>query len=127
MQRSVRGATTISSDSRNEVLEATAELLNEIIKQNSVNHADIVNIVFTATDDISSEFPAVAAREIGLTSIPLLDCQQMSCDNSLALCIRVMLTYNTAKQQGDINHIYLRKAKKLRPDLLTSVIKIKGY
>ena len=127
MQRSVRGATTISSDNRDEVLEATAELLNEIIEQNNINNADIVNILFTATDDIRSEFPAVAAREIGLTSIPLLDCQQMKCDNALALCIRVMLTYNTAKQQGDIKHVYLREAKKLRPDLLTSVIKIKGY
>ncbi len=114
MQRSVRGATTISSDSRDEVLEATAELLNEIIKQNSIYHADIINIVFTATDDIRSEFPAVAAREIGLTSIPLLDCQQMKCDNALALCIRVMLTYNTAKQQGDIKTYIPSRSKKIK-------------
>ncbi len=118
MQRSVRGATTISSDNRHEVLEATTELLKKVIEQNDIYHADIVNILFTATSDIRSEFPAVAARDIGLTSIPLIDCQQMSCDNALALCIRVMLTYNTMKQQGDIKHIYLREAKKLRPDLL---------
>ena len=118
MQRSVRGATTIDSDSRKEVLEATTELLKEIIEQNSIEHTDIVNIVFTTTDDVRSEFPAVAARHLGLTSIPLLDCQQMKCDNALVLCIRVMLTYNTMKEQGDIKHIYLREAKKLRPDLL---------
>ena len=118
MQRSVRGATTIECDSRKEVLDATTELLKEIIEQNSVDHTDIVNIVFTVTDDIRSEFPAVAARSLGLTSIPLLDCQQMKCDNALTLCIRVMLTYNTIKEQGGIRHVYLREAKKLRPDLL---------
>ena len=118
MQRSVRGATVISFDNRKEVLEATTELLTEIIEQNNIDYSDIVNIVFTATDDIRSEFPAVAARGLGLILIPLLDCQQMKCDNALALCIRVMLTYNTAKQQDSIKHIYLGKAKKLRPDLL---------
>ena len=123
MQRSVRGATTINCDDRKEVIDATTQLLKEIIEHNSINNEDIVNIIFTATDDIHSEFPAVAARGLGLTSIPLLDCQQMKCDGALALCIRVMLTYNTKKEQDDIKHIYLREAKKLRPDL----IKIKGY
>lgn len=117
MQRSVRGATTVSSDSREKILEATAELLSEIIEQNGIDKQTIVNIIFTATADISSEFPAVAARELGLTQVPLLDCQQMQCRDTLALCIRVMLTYNTNKRQKDIRHIYLREAKKLRPDL----------
>ena len=118
MQRSVRGATTISFDNRQQVLEATSQLLTEIMTRNYIKQKDIVNIIFTVTDDIHSEFPAVAARALGLTSVPLLDCQQMNCDNALALCIRVMLTYNVVKQQGDIRHIYLREAKKLRPDLL---------
>jgi chorismate mutase len=118
MQRSVRGAITVKVDTREEVLGATTEVLMEIIEQNSIDLTDIVNIVFTATDDIRSEFPAVAARGLGLTSIPLLDCQQMMCDNALALCIRVMLTYNSTKSQDNIKHIYLREAKKLRPDLL---------
>ncbi|AXA33214.1 chorismate mutase [Francisella adeliensis] len=118
MQRSIRGATTINNDSKELVIDATIELLNEIISSNSVDSKDIVNIIFTTTNDISSEFPAVAARKIGLTTVPLLDCQQMKCKNSLALCIRVMLTYNTNKTQEDIQHIYLRKAKNLRPDLL---------
>ena len=118
MQRSIRGATTIDLDNRKKVLDATSELLLEIIKQNDVEQKDIVSIVFTVTDDISSEFPAVAAREMGLIQVPLLDCQQMKCDNALTLCIRVLLTYNTSKQQEDIEHIYLHEAKKLRPDLL---------
>lgn len=118
MQRSIRGATTIALDNRKKVLDATSELLLEIIKQNDVEQKDIVSIVFTVTDDISSEFPAVAAREMGLIQVPLLDCQQMKCDNALALCIRILLTYNTSKQQEDIEHIYLHEAKKLRPDLL---------
>jgi chorismate mutase len=118
MQRSIRGATTISSDNEELVIDATIELLNKIITDNSVDSKDIVNIIFTTTDDISSEFPAVAARKIGLNSVPLLDCKQMKCKEALALCIRVMLTYNTNKTQEDIKHIYLRDAQKLRPDLL---------
>lgn len=118
MQRSIRGATTVAKDQKDLLIEATIELLKKIINDNSINHEDIVNIIFTATDDISSEFPAVAARKIGLNTVPLLDCQQMKCKGALALCIRVMLTYNTDKAQKDIKHVYLRDAQKLRPDLL---------
>jgi chorismate mutase len=118
MQRSVRGATTVSIDSRQEILKVTSELLAIIIKENLIKQEDIVNIIFTATDDIRAEFPAVAARDLGLTSVPLLDCQQMKCSKSLPFCIRIMLTYNTVKKQENIRHIYLRQAKKLRPDLL---------
>ena len=118
MQRSIRGATTITKDTKENVLNATQELLENIISENQVNSEDIVNIVFTTTKDISSEFPAVAARGIGLLTVPLLDCQQMFCDHALTLCIRIMLTYNTNKSQKDIKHIYLNGAKVLRPDLL---------
>ncbi|WP_150466742.1 chorismate mutase [Francisella sp. SYW-9] len=118
MQRSIRGATTIIKDTKENVIEATKELLYYILTKNAVETKDIVNIIFTATSDITSTFPAVAAREVGLTSVPLIDCQQMMCDDALELCIRVMLTYNTEKSQDDIRHVYLHEAKKLRPDLI---------
>lgn len=118
MQRSIRGATTVDKDSKENVISATKELLQQIIKHNNVSPSDIVNIVFTATTDIKSEFPAFAARELGLVDVPLVDCQQMMRDGALEFCIRVMLTYNTDKTQTDIKHIYLRGAKALRPDLL---------
>ncbi|WP_432773403.1 chorismate mutase [Francisella salimarina] len=118
MQRSVRGATTIDSDTKENVISMTRELLHEMINHNDIESEDIVNIIFTATQDIKSEFPAVAARDIGLVDVPLIDCQQMTREGALEFCIRIMLTYNTTKSQVDINHIYLRGAKILRPDLL---------
>jgi chorismate mutase len=117
-QRSIRGATTVVSDTKKNVLDSTTELLNKVISENSIDSESIVNIIFTATSDIVSVFPAVAARAIGLFDVPLIDCQQMNCDKSLSLCIRVMLTYNTSKSQRDTKHIYLHGAKVLRPDLL---------
>ncbi|AFJ42876.1 chorismate mutase [Francisella orientalis] len=118
MQRSVRGATTIEKDTKENVLSATRELLQEMIDLNNIKSEDIVNIIFTATRDIESEFPAVAAREVGLVNVPLIDCQQMMRKGALEFCIRVMLTYNTTKSQIDVKHVYLHGAKVLRPDLL---------
>jgi len=117
MQRSIRGATTIDFDSRDNVMNATKDLLSKIVFLNDILLEDVVNIVFTATKDIRSEFPPVAAREMGFLDIPLLTCQEMDCENGLKLCIRIMLTYNTTKSQKDIKHVYLNNAKKLRPDL----------
>ncbi|AJC48196.1 chorismate mutase [Allofrancisella guangzhouensis] len=117
MQRSIRGATTITKDTRENVITATKELLEKMLEYNSVRHENIVNIIFTTTADISSEFPAVAARELGLVDVPLLDCQQMKVKDALSLCIRIMLTYNTTRKQKEIRHIYLHGAKFLRPDL----------
>ncbi|MFV9972304.1 MAG: chorismate mutase [Francisella endosymbiont of Hyalomma asiaticum] len=121
MQRSIRGATTVDKDTRQDVISATKELLQQIIRCNDVNINDIVNIVFTATTDIKLEFPTVAARELGLVDVPLIDYQQMMRDGVLEYCIRVMLTYNTEKTQTDIKHIYLRGAEVLRPDLLKKI------
>lgn len=118
MQRSIRGATTVIRDTRENVIDAVKELLLEMLQANDVNAENIVNIMFTVTGDIRSVFPAVAAREIGLVDVPLIDCQQMECENSLKFCVRVMLTYNTDKELNDVKHVYLRGAEVLRPDLI---------
>ena len=117
MQRSIRGAITIDSDIKDNVLEATVNMLTNVIESNNVALEDIVNIIFTTTPDIKSEFPPVAAREMGFSDVPLLTCQEIDCERGLKLCIRLMLTYNTTKSQKDIKHIYLKGAKALRPDL----------
>ena len=116
-QRSIRGAITIAFDTKDNVLSATKELLNEVIKLNNIDLEEIVNIIFTTTPDIKSVFPPVAARQIGLNDVPLLTCQEIDCENGLKLCIRIMLTFNTEKTQKQIQHIYLKDAIKLRPDL----------
>lgn len=117
MQRSIRGAITIEKDTRDNVINATKELLKKVIEVNAVDIESIVNIIFTTTPDIRSEFPPVAAREIGFNDVPLLTCQEIDCEKGLRLCIRLMLTYNTNKKQKEIRHIYLKGAERLRPDL----------
>lgn len=112
----VRGAITVYKDDRESVLRKTKLLLNEIIKQNRLSHADIISIIFTATKDIRSVYPAVAAREMGMTDIPLICCQEMDVEGSLALCIRVMMNIRSEEHLKP-KHVYLEGAVSLRPDL----------
>lgn len=117
--RGVRGATTIDFDDNGEmVLERTKELLQAIMNANpTMNTTDIASALFTVTDDIHSVFPALAAREMGWEQVPLMCAQEISVQNSMPFCIRVLLHWNTDIQQNQINHIYLHRAEKLRPDL----------
>jgi chorismate mutase len=113
----VRGATTIARDQDTEILNSTEELLLELIKLNGIQLTDIVSIIFTVTHDIISEFPAVAARKIGLTDTPLICAQEIPKPGSLPLCIRVLIYFYTDLQKSAITPVYLHKAVKLRPDL----------
>lgn len=114
--RAIRGAITIEKDDKESVLSSTKLLLKEIFRQNKISIEDIISIIFTATKDISSIYPAVAARELGITKTPLICCQEMYVENSLPLCIRAMVNISTDLNHK-VKHIYLRKAKALRPDL----------
>jgi len=116
--RGIRGAITIPEDNSIEVLQATRELLEEIIKQNGIESQDLASIIFTVTSDIKSTFPAEAARSMGLNLVPLLCSQEIGVKGSIPLCIRVLLHMNTNKNQEEINHVFLRDASKLREDLL---------
>ena len=113
----IRGATTIEVDSREEVGIKTKELLEEIMQENDLEIDDIIYIMFTATDDITSAYPAVAAREIGMDKIPLICCQEMKVDNSLNLCIRVLMLVQRA-EKAEVFHVYKGKATSLRPDII---------
>jgi chorismate mutase len=115
--RGIRGAITINQDTPSDILEATTLLLTTMQNQNGFVTDDIASVLFTATRDIKSAYPAKAARDLGWNTVPLLCFQEMEVTNSLPLCIRVLVTINTDKTNNAIKHIYLRGAKALRPDL----------
>lgn len=115
--RGVRGATTVESDDREEILLATRQLLALMIRQNGIDSSDIASALFTVTNDLTTEFPALAARQLGWLEVPLLCGYEITVAGSLPRCIRVLLHWNTDKKQSEIRHIYLHDALKLRPDL----------
>lgn len=118
MVRAVRGATTVENNTQAEIISETKKLLQEIVKQNTIETEDIINIYFVVTNDLNACFPAKAARELGWTSIPLLDSVSPNVPGSLAKCIRIMLSFNSDKKLNEIKHVYLNKAVTLRPDLI---------
>jgi chorismate mutase len=115
--RGVRGATTVTRNDKDEILAATHELLAYMVQVNDINIEDIASAWLTTTPDVFAEFPAVAARQMGWTQVPLMQSHEMSVPGMLPKCIRVLLHLNTDKGQHDIHHVYLRDAVKLRPDL----------
>jgi chorismate mutase len=115
--RGIRGATTAEVDSAAEILGATRELLAQIIRANGVAAQDVASAFFTVTPDLTAAFPAKAAREMGWQHVALLDAQEIPVPGSLARCVRVLIHWNTDTSQEHIQHIYLRGAASLRPDL----------
>ncbi len=115
--RAIRGAITVPENTREAILEGTRELLVEIIKRNSVEIEDLISIIFTATNDLNAAFPAVAARELGITDVSLMCTNEIDVPGSLRQCIRVLVHFNTVKANSEINHVYLKGATVLRPDL----------
>ena len=116
--RGIRGAITVSENSREAIAEAVTELLDDIEAHNSFNSEDISYVFFTTTPDLDAVFPAAIARvRPGWDKVPLLDLQQMTVPGSLPYCIRILIQINTTLPQSAIAHRYLRKAYYLRPDL----------
>lgn len=113
----VRGATTVQRDTGADVRERTAEVLTEIMERNGIKPQDIVSIIFTATPDLVSEFPAVAARSLGLAQVPLLCSQEIHVAGAIERCVRVLLHAYSDRRQADIRHPYLHDARQLRTDL----------
>jgi chorismate mutase len=114
--RAVRGATSVDEDTPEAILESTAELLAEVLDRNALATDDLISMIFTMTPDLVSEFPALAARHAGLTTIPLLCASEIPVPGSLGKCIRLLL-HCTVPDDRPIHHVYLREARKLRPDL----------
>jgi chorismate mutase len=117
--RAIRGATTVDSDTPELIREATRELLETIVARNDFTSDDVISVIFTVTDDLRSEFPAHAARELGWLDVPLLCTMEIPVPGSLARCIRVLLHIESAKARADIRHVYLHDARTLRPDLVS--------
>jgi len=119
--RGVRGATTATANTREAICSATQELLRRLIDANEVPMEEIASAVFTVTDDLDAEYPALAAREIGWVYVPLLCAREIAVPGGLARCIRVLLHVNTEKTQEQIRHIYLREAAILRPSFASEL------
>ena len=115
--RALRGATTIESDTTDQIRTRTIELLEQMLERNGVNHDDIISVLFTATDDIHSMFPASAARDIGFGDIPLICARELDIKDATPLCIRVLMHLNTTVSRSDLRHVYLEGASGLRDDL----------
>ena len=112
----IRGATTTNEDTTEAIRDATAELLAEVLRRNSLPLGDIVSVIFTAPPDLLADFPAVAARQMGLSHTPLLCCQEIPVAGAMPRCVRLLVhCYRSAG--GDAHHVYLRGARQLRLDL----------
>ena len=114
--RGVRGATTVEEDTREAILDATRELLSQMVVANGICPEDVASAIFSATPDLNSEYPALAARQLGWHEVVLLCAHEMSVPHGLEHCIRILLHWNTDKSASEIQHIYIKGAVNLRPD-----------
>jgi chorismate mutase len=115
--RALRGATTLDRDDRDHLIERTQELIHLLFDRNGLGEDDLISIVFTATDDISSAFPAEAAREAGFTHTPLLCARELEIVGGIERCIRVLVHAYTGRSPRELRHVYLHDARQLRTDL----------
>ncbi len=113
--RGIRGATTVEHNDQEEILSATRELLELLVKLNDLHSEDIASAFFTVTEDLNAAFPALAARDLGWTETALMCSREIPVPNSLGKCIRVLLHVNTERSASEIQHVYIRKAVTLRP------------
>ncbi|MBF8304504.1 MAG: chorismate mutase [Dehalococcoidia bacterium] len=116
--RGIRGAITVSANTREEILNATQELLQALVLANGIQKDDVACAILTTTPDLNAEFPALAARRIGWTETALLCGHEMEVPGSLNKCIRILIMLNTEKAAKDMVHVYLRGAEILRPDVV---------
>jgi chorismate mutase len=115
--RAARGAITVERDEREAVLAATERLLRELVQRNGIDGDDLVSIVFTATGDLRSVFPAEAARRMGMADVPLLCARELDVEGAMASVVRVLLHFHTTRARPEIAHVYLEGARSLRDDL----------
>lgn len=115
--RAIRGAIQLDRDEREHVLASTRELVSAVLAANALTKDDVISIVFTATPDVRSEFPAVAARELGMGDVPLMCTQELDIEGAMPLVIRLMAHVTTPLRRDQVNHVYLRGAVALRRDL----------
>lgn len=115
--RGLRGATTVAQNDAAQILEATRELFEELVSRNQVQQEDVGSVILTSTPDLDAVYPAVAVRRLGWTHTALMCMQEMAVPGSLPRCIRVLIHWNTARTNDQLQHVYLHEARGLRPDL----------
>lgn len=115
--RALRGATTLDADTPEQMLARVPALVQAMLDANDVDKDDLISVIFTATDDIASMFPATAARSIGLGDVPLLCARELAIEGATPLCVRVLMHIATDKGRAELHHVYLEGARGLRDDL----------
>ncbi|MGK5555845.1 chorismate mutase [Actinomadura kijaniata] len=115
--RALRGATQVDADDRELILEATTELVTEVMTRNGLTTDDVISVVFTATPDLTAEFPALAARKLGFHEVPLLCAAEIDVPHALPRVIRLMAHIETDRPRSEMQHVYLRGAQALRLDI----------
>ncbi|WP_067476088.1 chorismate mutase [Actinomadura hibisca] len=115
--RAVRGATQVDADDRDQILEATTELVAEVMARNGLTTDQVISVLFTATPDLTAEFPALAARKLGFHEVPLLCAAEIAVPHALPRVIRLMAHVETDRPRAEVQHVYLRGATALRLDI----------
>jgi chorismate mutase len=115
--RALRGAITCDANTKEEIDTKTQRLMRELLVRNELEHDDLVSILFTATEDLTAEFPAVAARALGLGDVPLICARELGVTHGMPRVIRVMVHCYTPRERTDLHHVYLDGARALRDDL----------
>jgi chorismate mutase len=119
--RGLRGAISVSDNTSEQILEATRELLVELLRANEItSYEDVISAIFTTTPDLTAAFPAEAARGVGMNQVPLLCASEIAVPHGMPKIIRILLHVNTARSQREVVHVYLRDARKLRPDVCSA-------
>jgi chorismate mutase len=115
--QALRGAITCTENSQGEIEEKTQRLIKELLARNDLVHDDIVSVIFTMTDDLTAEFPATAARAVGLGDIPLLCARELAIEHGMPRCIRMLVHCYSDRRRDELHHVYLEGARALRDDL----------
>ncbi len=115
--RAIRGAVQVDADDRQSILDGTTELVTAVMSRNNVSTDDVISVLFSATPDLTAEFPALAARKLGFQEVPLLCCSEISVPGAMPRVVRVMMHIETDRSRAEIQHVYLHGAAALRLDI----------
>jgi len=115
--RAIRGAIQVDADEREAILEATTELVSEVMSRNELTPDDVISVLFTVTPDLTAEFPALAARKIGFHAVPLMCATEIPVRGAMPRVVRLMAHVETGRPRSEIQHVYLRGAVALRLDI----------
>jgi chorismate mutase len=115
--RAIRGAVQVEANERSAILDGTTELVGEVMARNDLTTDDVISVLFTATPDLTAEFPALAARKLGFHEVPLICANEIPVPGAMPRVVRLMAHVETSRSRSDIQHVYLRGAAALRLDI----------